>query len=53
MDQKQQDRPTCAVRGMIRPGAMCGKIIVGMRYCGYKGECPHKVESPGAAGTTP
>ncbi len=53
MEQKQQDKPTCAVRGMIRPGAICGKIIVGMKYCGYKGECQHKVESSGAAGTTP
>lgn len=36
-------RPRCAVRGMVRPGAVCGKVIVGMEFCGYSGECPHKV----------
>lgn len=43
---KQSEKPTCAVSGMIRPGAMCGKIIVGMKYCGYSGECPHKQGQP-------
>lgn len=46
MEQKQQDKPTCAVRGMIRPGAMCGKIIVGMKYCGSRDECQHKIVPP-------
>lgn len=38
-----EERPTCAVRGSIRPGAMCSKVIVGGKFCGYAGECPHKV----------
>lgn len=33
---------TCAVRGMIVPGAMCGKVIVGGKFCGHDGECEHK-----------
>lgn len=36
-------RPRCAVRGMVRPGAMCGAVIVGGEFCGHAGECPHKV----------
>jgi len=44
--------PTCAVHGMIRPGALCSQVIVGMQYCGYKGECPHKRE-PTSTITTP
>lgn len=40
----EETRPTCAVRGMIRPMAMCGHVIVGLKFCGYKGDdCPHKV----------
>lgn len=35
-------RPQCAVGGMIRPGAMCGSVIVGGRLCGFPGDCPHK-----------
>ncbi len=41
---QEMTRPVCALKGMIRPGAMCSQIIVGLKYCGYKGECPHKVE---------
>ena len=29
-------KPKCAVRGLVRPGAMCGSVIVGGTYCGYK-----------------
>jgi hypothetical protein len=36
-------RPTCAVGGMVRPGAMCGAVIVGGKLCGHAGECQHKV----------
>ena len=36
-------RPLCAVRGMVRPGAMCGEVIVGGEFCGHAGECPHKL----------
>lgn len=48
-DKPEQERPTCAVHGMIQPGAMCSKIIVGMKYCGYSGECPHKQEAAAKA----
>ncbi|MDQ2822437.1 MAG: hypothetical protein M3Y65_19015 [Pseudomonadota bacterium] len=36
------DKPTCAAHGMIQRGAMCGMVIVGLKYCGYQGECEHK-----------
>jgi hypothetical protein len=35
--------PLCAVKGLIRHGAICSKVIVGMRHCGYGGVCQHKV----------
>ena len=37
------NKPKCAVKGMVRPGAMCGAVIVGGVYCGHEGECSHKV----------
>lgn len=37
------ERPKCAVRGLVAPGGMCGKVIVGATYCGHSGECVHKV----------
>lgn len=37
------NKPKCAVKGMVRPGAMCGSVIVGGIYCGYDGNCQHKV----------
>lgn len=39
-------RPICAVKGLVRPGAMCGAIIVGGKYCGHNGECSHKLITP-------
>lgn len=27
---------------MVRPGAMCGSVIVGGKHCGFAGECEHK-----------
>ena len=33
---------TCAVRGVLAPGGMCGKIIVGGKFCGHDGACEHK-----------
>jgi DNA segregation ATPase FtsK/SpoIIIE-like protein len=36
------ERPLCAVRGLIRPGAMCGSVIVGGELCGFKGKCEHQ-----------
>ena len=39
----------CAVRGLIRPGAMCGNVIVGGDECGYPWACKYKVE-PGSDG---
>lgn len=36
-------KPLCAVNGRIAPNAMCGSVIVGMKYCGAKpGTCPHQ-----------
>lgn len=38
-EQKHQ----CAVRGLIRPGAMCPKVIVGGMRCGAQpGTCQHQ-----------
>ena len=37
------ERPRCATRGMLRPGAMCGSVIVGGEFCGSKKECQHKL----------
>lgn len=39
----EEQRSDCAVRGMIMPGAMCGSVIVGGKFCGHSGECPHKL----------
>ena len=36
------DKPKCAVKGMVRYGAMCGSVIVGGVYCGHEGACQHK-----------
>jgi hypothetical protein len=36
------NKPTCKVHGMIQPRAMCGFVIVGLKYCGYTGDCEHK-----------
>lgn len=33
---------TCAVGGMIRPGAMCGSVLVGGKLCGHNGPCEHR-----------
>jgi hypothetical protein len=33
---------TCAVRGVLSTGGMCGKVIVGGKLCGHVGECVHK-----------
>jgi hypothetical protein len=36
-------KPECAVRGLVRPGAMCARVIVGMKLCGAEpGTCPHQ-----------
>ena len=37
------NKPKCAVKGMVRPGAMCGAVIVGGVYCGHDGNCQHKI----------
>lgn len=36
------EKPTCKVGGFIQPNAMCGHVIVGMKYCGFDGDCRHK-----------
>jgi hypothetical protein len=38
-----EDRPRCALGGMIRRGVMCGDVIVGGEFCGRQGCCEHKV----------
>jgi len=40
------DKPTCAVRGLIRRGAMCSQIISGGKLCGYTGKCEHQRPKP-------
>jgi hypothetical protein len=35
--------PTCKVQGYLPDGGICGKIIVGMKQCGYGGECKYKL----------
>lgn len=37
------EKPKCAVRGSIRPGAMCSRILVGRELCGFAGECEHQI----------
>lgn len=37
------EKPKCAVRGGIRRGAMCGSVMVGGVYCGFNGDCQHKI----------
>ena len=32
----------CAVNGMIRPGAMCGAVIVVNKTCCFDGACEHQ-----------
>lgn len=37
-------RPSCAVKGWLGPGAMCGQVIVGLKECGAEiGGCKHQV----------
>jgi hypothetical protein len=42
MANETSEKPECAVHGMVRPGAMCSKVIVGMQFCGYSGHCDHQ-----------
>lgn len=43
MNESDSERPRCATRGMIRPGVMCGAVIVGGEFCGSSKECQHKL----------
>ena len=36
------DKPICKVHGMLAPQAMCGHVLVGLKYCGFSGNCEHK-----------
>lgn len=49
MSAAQHESPhpqaTCAVRGLVLPGAMCAKVIVGGIHCGHDGPCRHKIET--------
>jgi hypothetical protein len=38
-----EERPLCTVGGILRPGAACGDVIVGGKFCGRKDECQYKV----------
>jgi hypothetical protein len=40
--RKEEEKPACAVGGMVRPGAMCSKVIVGGKLCGFTGQCEHQ-----------
>ena len=40
--EKFEEEATCAVDGMIRPGVMCGSVIVGGKLCGHNGQCEHR-----------
>ena len=46
MDREKDKKPAnlCAVKGMPRPGVMCGYITVGFGYCGAPKHhpCPHR-----------
>ena len=36
-------KPLCSVAGVVAPGAMCGHVIVGRKYCGAPpGDCEHQ-----------
>lgn len=37
-----ESRPSCSVRGLVAPGTMCGKVVMG-GLCGYDGACKNKV----------
>lgn len=39
-----QEAQKCGVRGLIRPNAMCGHMIVGGN-CGFSGVCQHQIQS--------
>lgn len=51
-NQLVEPRLRCAVGGMVKPGAMCGAVIVGGKLCGHPGECQHKVPNPQIVGGT-
>lgn len=37
-----EEKPVCKVGGMVAPDAVCSHVIVGMKHCGFKGDCAHK-----------
>lgn len=49
MSEQNKERPVCAIKGFMRhpSGAMgiCGYVIVGNKYCGFDGDCPHKMKA--------
>ena len=47
MSQAQQQKTKCACNGMPQRGAMCGHVIVGANFCGYRGKeiCQHMVKA--------
>jgi hypothetical protein len=40
---RNDNRPRCSVRGLVRRGVLCGGVRVGGEFCGSDRECPHKV----------
>lgn len=47
MSDQNNSKPLCKVKGMLNGGrAMCGRIIVGRKYCGLPkelGTCEHQI----------
>jgi hypothetical protein len=36
------ERKLCAVHGYLGNRGLCAKIIVGMKHCGFSGDCEHQ-----------
>jgi hypothetical protein len=38
-----EERQLCSVNGMLAPGVMCGRVVVGLQYCSLPaGRCEHQ-----------
>jgi len=47
--EKEKQLPLCAVGGTPVPGGMCGRVIVGLKYCGSADQCEHQRNQEQAA----
>jgi len=43
IEMKENEKPICAVNGLVAKNGMCGYVIVGGSRCGFKGECQHQI----------